>query len=506
MSELEPTLWREIMDHLRQRHAPICRQWFEDLEPAELSGGLLQIRTNNAIQQTYLQRKCVAQFTEAAQSATGALVAVTFISSDQVEPESDLAVREVPQDAGPGTLTETPPSEALLHEMDQKHAGDVRTNPVEMVMPPAQPRTPPVISIHSPNHAHGDEFEYEQIVLSPDYSFENFITGPGNELAHAASIAVANKPGVAYNPLFIHGGVGLGKTHLLQATCQTIMQVNPRMRICYLSCDTFMNHFIDCVQSGQMNQFRHRYRHVDVLVIDDIHILTNRERTQEEFFHTFNALYQSNKQIVLSSDSPPSEIPQLEERLVSRFSWGLVSNITRPDYETRVAIVRAKARLRGLAMPDDVIAYIATRIESNARELEGAITTLQGHAHLRHQPITLALAQHALGEPISHGGSQVTLQHITDAVTRYYNVKLSDLQSKRRHKSITEPRQVCMWLARKRTRFSLEEVGAHFGGRDHSTVMHAIRIVKERSDQSRQFAAELQELDAQITHRLSLDY
>ena len=477
MPELESTLWRDIMTYLRRRHAPICRQWFEELEPADLTGGLLRVRTGNSIQQNYLQRKCRAQFTEAAQSATGALVAVRFISARELESESPDAPLST-------TMIEPAPS-------------------VAQIAAPAAPIRSAVTLSPLPD-VDGTDIAHDQVVLSPDYSFDNFITGPGNQLACAASVAVANKPGVAYNPLFVHGGVGLGKTHLLQAICQTIMHGSPQIRICYLSCETFMNHFLDCVQSGQMNEFRHRYRHVDVLVLDDIHILTNRERTQEELFHTFNALYQSNKQIVLSSDSPPSEIPQLEERLISRFSWGLVANITRPDYETRVAIVRAKAKLRGLLLPDDVVSYIATRIESNARELEGAITTLQGHAQLQHQPISLALAQQALGEPVSSGGSQVTLQHIIDAVTRYYNVKLSDLQSKRRHKSITEPRQVCMWLARKRTRFSLEEVGAYFGGRDHTTVMHAIKTVDERAERDSLFAGEVQELDLKITHSLGL--
>ena len=347
-------------------------------------------------------------------------------------------------------------------------------------------------------HARGHESQFEQIVISPDYSFENFVTGPGNQLAYAAAIAVANQPGTAYNPLFIHGGVGLGKTHLLQAICQTIMQKNPRLRILYLSCDTFMNQFLDCVQSGKMNEFRHRYRHVDVLVIDDIHFLANRERTQEEFFHTFNALYQSNRQIILSSDSPPAEIPQLEERLVSRFQWGLVANVSKPDYETRVAIIRAKMKIRGLEIPDDVVAYMATRIDSNARELEGAITTIQGHAALQNKPVNLALAQQALGDSGVHGGSQITIQHIISAVTDFYNVKLSDLQSKRRYKSITGPRQVCMWLARKRTRFSLEEIGIYFGGRDHTTVMHSIKTVDERVAADPTFLHQLEKLDEQI--------
>lgn len=464
MPDFEPALWRDIMAYLRQRHAAICRKWFEELKPTDLNGGVLKICTSNKVQQNYLKRECLDQFNEAAQSSTGALVAVQFITGEQVE------------------------SEAL-------HADALAVAVAERPSPHNQPSLPR-------RRDRDDEFEheYDQIVLSPDYSFDNFITGPTNHLAYAASVAVANQPGTAYNPLFIHGGVGLGKTHLLQAICQNLMHSNPQVRICYLSCDTFMNHFIDCVQSGQMSEFRNRYRHVDVLVIDDIHILANRERTQEEFFHTFNALYQSNKQIVLSSDSPPSEIPQLEERLVSRFSWGLVAHITRPDYETRVAIVRAKAKLRDLKMPEDVVSYVAKRIESNARELEGAITTIQGHSVLQTQPITLSLAQLALGDPVgTEASGQTTLQQIIDVVTSYYSVKLSDLQSKRRHKSITEPRQVCMWLARRRTRFSLEEIGGYFGGRDHTTVMHAIKTVEERMELDKNFGQEVEELRDRLT-------
>ena len=474
MSDLKATVWRDIMAYMRRRHAPICRQWFDDLQPTELDGGLLQIQTSNTIQQNYLQKKCVSQFTEAAQAATGALVGVRFVNGQELEPE----VADLTMQASADVVTK-------------------ENNPTDTAAKPAQARS--TVTVNQMANTADYETDYDQIVLSPDYSFDNFITGPGNQLAYAASVAVANKPGVAYNPLFVHGGVGLGKTHLLQAICQTIIRDSPQMQICYLSCDTFMNHFLDCVQSGQMNQFRHRYRHVDVLVIDDIHILTNRERTQEEFFHTFNALYQSNRQIVLSSDSPPSEIPQLEERLISRFSWGLVADITRPDYETRVAIVRAKAKLRGLLLPDDVVSYVATRIESNARELEGAITTLQGHIALRNRPIDLALAQEVMGEHAGGNRSpQITLQQVINAVTEYFNVRLSDLQSKRRHKSITWPRQVCMWLARRHTRFSLEEIGGYFGGRDHTTVMHSIRIVEQHLQDTPDFSKQIEQIEQLI--------
>jgi len=291
-------------------------------------------------------------------------------------------------------------------------------------------------------------------------------------------------------------------TLFAQAICQNILHSQPQAEICYLSCDTFVNQFLDCVQNGQMSEFRHRYRHVDVLVIDDIHFLANRDRTQEEFFHTFNELYQARKQIVLSSDSPPSEIPQLEQRLMSRFQWGLVAQVSAPSYETRVAIVKAKASIRGISLPEEVVTYIARRIDSNARELEGALVTVQGHASLQSRPLTVELAREALGDRApGPAGPQVSLQQIIDAVTAFYNVKLSDLQSKRRHKSITEPRQVCMWLARKRTRFSLQEIGGYFGGRDHTTVMHSIKMVDERIGADARFASEVQAIDEQLAQR-----
>jgi len=463
MAKLSSALWREMMHDLRERHAPICRQWFEELEPGPIDSGLLEIYTKNSIQQNYLQRKCLEPFTEAAQSVTGALVAVRFVSDEQR-------------------------NERRANQ--QQRAGGNGQRPAPVRIAPQQ-RTAQT------------EFE-DQIMLIPDYSFTNFVTGPNNRLAYAAAVAVAEQPGTAYNPLFIHGGVGLGKTHILQSICQAILEGEPNANICYLSCDAFMNQYIECVRAGTMNEFRHRYRDVDVMVIDDIHFLGNREQTQEEFFHTFNALYQGNKQIVLSSDSPPSEIPQLEERLVSRFQWGLVAQITKPSYETRVAIVKSKMSLRGIDAPEDVICYIASKVNSNTRELEGAITTIQGHAQFDNRAIDLSLAQEALGEPpLQSQNAQVTLQNIIDLVTGFYNVKLSDLQSKRRHKSITMPRQVCMYLARKHTRFSLQEIGGYFGGRDHTTVMHSIRTVEQRVGEEPQFAGEVEQLDDRITHQVS---
>jgi chromosomal replication initiator protein len=357
------------------------------------------------------------------------------------------------------------------------------------------------VSFHFENLHRGGVFNEGDapLPLNPDYTFENFVTGPCNRLPHAASVAVAEQPGKAYNPLFIHGGVGLGKSHLLQAVCQKFLEHQPEARILYLCCDSFINQFIQAVEHGDMQQFRYRYRHVDMLVIDDIHFLRGRDRTQEEFFHTFNTLYQQQKQIILSADCPPSEIPELEERLVSRFNWGLVARIEKPCYETRVAILQKKAKMRGLSLPDDVVCYIAAKVENNTRELEGAITKVQGMGMLQNGRIDLDLAKAALGDSATPEQKRITIQQIFDAVTKYYNVRPADLQSKKRHKSIAFPRQVCMFLARRHTRYSLEEIGGYFGGRDHTTVLHAVRTVEQDCNDDKQIADQLHHIDGQLT-------
>jgi len=357
------------------------------------------------------------------------------------------------------------------------------------------------VSFHCENLPRGGVFNEgdHPLPLNPDYTFENFVTGPCNRLSHAASVAVGDQPGQAYNPLFIHGGVGLGKTHLLQAISQKVLEKNKDARILYLSCDSFVNQFILAVETNEMHQFRHRYRLVDVLVIDDIHFLAGHDRTQEEFFHTFNTLYQQHKQIILSADCSPSEIPELEDRLISRFNWGLVARIEKPCYETRIAILQKKARMRGLTLPEDVVCYVAGRVENNTRELEGAITKIQGMAMLQEGRIDLELAKSALGDTAIPEQRRITIQQIFEAVTKYYNVRLSDLQSKKRQKSIAFPRQVCMFLARRHTGYSLEEIGGYFGGRDHTTVLYAVRTVDGDMRSDKNVAEQLTYLQAQLT-------
>ncbi|MCD6405815.1 MAG: chromosomal replication initiator protein DnaA [Planctomycetes bacterium] len=308
--------------------------------------------------------------------------------------------------------------------------------------------------------------------FSPRYTFENFVVGPANRLCHAAALAVVEAPGRAYNPLFVHGGVGLGKTHLLHAASQAFLERNPQARLVYISCEEFVNDFVSAVQHGDLASFRRRLRDVDFLVIDDIHFLARAERTQEEFFHTFNTLYNAHKQIILSSDSPPAEIPTLEERLVSRFKWGLVARLDSPTYETRLAIVLNKASLRGYNVPGDVAEFVAHSVDTNIRELEGALTRVVGFAALSNRSLTLPLAQEALQEMLMARPS-VSIEDIAKAVSVRFGVKLSDLQGRRRTKSVALPRQICMHIARKLTEYSLEEIGGFFGGRDHTTVLYA---------------------------------
>ncbi len=318
------------------------------------------------------------------------------------------------------------------------------------------------------------------VVLNPKYTFENFVVGPCNRFGHAAAMGAGEQPGKHYNPFFLHGRVGVGKTHLLQAVCFAILSRWREARILYLSCETFVNHFIAALENGDLAEFRNKYRQVDVLVVDDIHLLANKERTQEEFFHTFNTLYNAGKQIVLSSDSPPKDIPTLQERLVSRFKWGMVTEIEPPCYETRMAIVKRKSRDRNTNVPDDVAQLIAEHIDENVRELEGAVTRLIGYSSLTGREITLELAREGLADLLHVRRGAPSMDDIIQEVTQHFGVKLSELQSKKRTKSIAYPRQVAMYLARKVTRHSLEEIGGWFGGRDHSTVLYAVDRIGSR--------------------------
>lgn len=322
--------------------------------------------------------------------------------------------------------------------------------------------------------------------LNPRFSFENFVVGPSNRFAAAASLAVAESPGKAYNPLFIYGPVGLGKTHLMQAIAQKIKTLHPTSKCSYLSSEGFTNELIDAIRHRSTAQFRQKYRNIDVLLIDDIHFIAGKESTQEEFFHTFNALHNNRKQIIICSDRPPKEIAKLEERLSSRFAWGLIADLQPPDFETRMAILRKKIERESVTVPDEVISFIAEQVRTNIRELEGALIRVVAYSLLEERPLSLEMTQLVLSDMVKEAEKIITVEMIQKKVAAFYHVSVSDLKSKRRNKNVILPRQVAMYLARQLSNFSLPEIGAAFGGKDHTTVLHSCKKITRETQNNRE--------------------
>ena len=333
-------------------------------------------------------------------------------------------------------------------------------------------------------------------------TFDTFVIGPGNRFPHAASLAVAEAPAQAYNPLFIYGGVGLGKTHLMHAIGHHVLSNKPNAKVLYTSSEKFTNDFIKSIRNNEPEAFREKYRNIDVLLIDDIQFIQNKEQTQEEFFHTFNELHQNNKQIVISSDRPPKEIAKLEDRLRSRFEWGLIVDITPPDYETRMAILQKKIEEENLDIPPEALNYIANQIQSNIRELEGALTRLLAYSKLQGKPITTELTAEALKDIIqSPKSKKITIQDIQKIVGQYYSVRIEDFSAKKRTKSIAYPRQIAMYLSRELTDFSLPKIGEEFGGRDHTTVIHAHEKIANDIKSDPTFKQEVENLEKEIRNQ-----
>ncbi|MGD9014431.1 MAG: chromosomal replication initiator protein DnaA [Candidatus Omnitrophota bacterium] len=326
------------------------------------------------------------------------------------------------------------------------------------------------------SHIQGEQ--RESFILNPRFTFNNFVVGPSNRFAHAASMAVAESPARAYNPLFIYGGVGLGKTHLMQAVCHYVQDKNNEIQICYMPSERFTNELIGAIQHRSTSAFRQRYRNMDILLVDDIHFIAGKESTQEEFFHTFNALYDAHKQIIICSDRPPREILKLEERLVSRFSWGLITDIQPPDFETRVAILKKKIEREPVNIPDEVIFLIAQIIKTNIRELEGALIRVVACSLLEERPITLDLAKEVLKDCIRQVKKPINFQRIQKSVADEFDIPLIELKTKRRSKNIVLPRQVAMYLSRHLTDASLPEIAKFFGGKDHTTVLYAYNKIR----------------------------
>lgn len=386
-----------------------------------------------------------------------------------------------------------------------------RKNGVEAVLDKVEDVPPPLTSYEAEQRRNGNsprdngkkarteravkpEFTAKALTLNSIYTFDTFVVGPCNRLGHASALAIGENPGRAYNPLFIHGGVGLGKTHLLQAICHTVLRRHPGKRVAYLSCEEFTNQYINAVTSGKLDAFREHYRGVDVLVVDDVQFLANKDRTQDEFFHTFNALYNSHRQVVISSDCAPFEIPTLEERLVSRFKWGLVTQLEFPCYETRYAIVQRKAKTRNVEIPDEVVRYIAETIDTNVRELEGAVIKLLGVATLTGRAISIEVVHEALSGVARPRARRVTLDCVMNVIAHEFSLSPRDITGKSRVSHVSLTRQLGMYLCRHHTDHSLEEIGRFFGGRDHTTVIYGLTKIKKRMQQERNFQVMVERL------------
>jgi chromosomal replication initiator protein len=424
--------WSRILQSARTKlPEPTYRIWLAETQPLALSQDLLAVGAGSEFAAEWIEDKYGRMLADVAESVLGRRLTISF----QHHPTS----RSERVATGPLPATPAPPP-----------------HPQEVVSPPPRPLGAP---------------------LNERYTFDRFVVGANNQLATAAARAVAESPARMYNPLFIYGGVGLGKTHLMHALGHVLLGRDATRRVAYVSSEWFTNDLIASIQDGRMSDFRRRYREIDLLLIDDVHFLGEKERTQEEFFHTFNALYEAQRQIVLTSDRPPKEIPGLEERLVSRFEWGLVADIRSPDLETRVAILRKKAEEGEISIADEVLEYIARNCRSNVRELEGAVIKLLAYSSLTQRDITSELAREALGGVLAPEGER-TPEAIRKRVAETFGVPVENMVSRRRTKEVTVPRQVAMYLMRELLDLPLAQIGNHFGGRDHSTVIHSVAKVE----------------------------
>ena len=439
MPSLE-TIWRELQDSYRKEMNPVSyNTWIEPAKPLSFQNKQLIIEVPTMIQKNYWEKNLASKILETFYMMSGEEILPLFVTPDEAE--------------------------SLMKGQKEKQ--------------------PEII----------EESNHSKALLNNKYTFDTFVIGKGNQMAHAAALVVAEDPGSIYNPLFFYGGVGLGKTHLMHAIGHQMLLKRPHAKIKYVSSENFTNDFITSIQKNRMEEFRNEYRTVDLLLVDDIQFLVNKEGTQEEFFNTFEELYRNNKQIVLTSDRLPNEIPTLPQRLVSRFAWGLSVDITPPDLETRTAILRKKAEAENLEIPDDTLSYIAGQIDSNIRELEGALVRVQAFAAIQSVDITTSLAAEALKAlKSSQHLSQVSILKIQEDVAKYYHLQIKDLKGKKRVKNIVVPRQIAMYLSRELTDNSLPKIGAEFGGKDHTTVIHAHEKIQRLMKQDLTIQNEIAEI------------
>ncbi|MCX7886711.1 MAG: chromosomal replication initiator protein DnaA [Verrucomicrobiae bacterium] len=421
-------IWKEACATLRSRlSAELFRRWFAPIRAVELSDATLVLAVPNEFSQIWLQENYQQLIRETVAKAAGTPLAVKFVV---------------------GTPETTSPAPSHCVPGEEPPAGTSQVSTAGK--------------------------------LNPRYTFEAFVVGPNNHHAHAAALAVAQAPGKAYNPLFLYGGVGLGKTHLMQAIGHYTIQHAQHRRVCYITCEDFTNDFIQAIGNGSIAKFRKKFRQTDVLLIDDIHFLAGKERMQEEFFHTFNTLFDAHKQIVLSSDRPAAEIANLEQRLVSRFEWGLVVDLQPPALETRIAILRKKAESHRIKLPDEILLFLAEKIKTNIRRLEGALIRVAAFASFSGQAVTVQVVQSILRDLLQEEARHcVTIEAIQKKVAEHFDIRLADMTSHRRPKNIAFPRQLAMYLCRELTDASFVHIGKEFGGRDHGTVLHACRTVQK---------------------------
>lgn len=463
IEQLTP-LWSETVQRLlQQTNDESLAAWMKDARPVAVDDDCLVVQVPNKFTRDWVSMRYGEAIRTTLQELSGRARDVRFVA--------------------PGPAGDPDPAAG--------NGGAVPSTPGFSVKEPAWPPAAETMKEPAP----------PPLTLNPRYTFDSFVVGPNNRFAHAACLAVAEAPAEAYNPLFIYGGVGLGKTHLMQAIAHHSYRADRERRIVYVSSETFTNELINALQHKSMPAFRAKYRSVDILLIDDIQFIAGKESTQEEFFHTFNALFEVNKQIVISSDRPPRDIPHLEERLRSRFEWGLAADIQPPDFETRTAIIRKKAADEGLSVSQDVLLYIAQQAQSNIRELEGALTRVVAYARTVGKPLTVDVAAEALRDFLAAQKPQpISISTIQQCVARYFGLRVSDLTARTRSRNVAFPRQVAMYLARTMTDLSLPAIGEEFGGRDHTTVLHGYEKVREQLATDRGLAATIEELKQLITN------
>ncbi len=449
-------IWEDALEKIKDQISnPSFKTWFSDTEPIKITkDNIINFKVPNEFIQEWISSHYNSLIAETISEISGEEVEVKFLTPKEIE--------KMKASNTENTQVEDENEENIIKDVDNNKLKNG---------------------------------------LNKKYTFDTFVVGNSNRFAHAASLAVAEAPAKAYNPLFIYGEVGLGKTHLMQAIAHFILDHNPNQKVVYVSSETFTNELINAIKDDKTVDFRNKYRNIDILLVDDIQFLAGKERTQEEFFHTFNALHEANRQLIISSDRPPKEIPTLEERLRSRFEWGLITDIQKPDLETRIAILRKKADLENLEIPNEVIIYIANKIQSNIRELEGALIKVIAYSELVDRDVDLELAQEALKDLVTEENEEeveLNIARIKQVVADHYNITIEEIDSKRRTQNIVLPRQIAMYLSRELTDSSLPMIGEEFGDRDHTTVMYAHNKISDRIEEEKEFKQTMEKLQRKL--------